>query len=276
MGSTRAREVARCLAKARDDGMRWTTLAVAIASAQGIYAQSADPQEEIVVTGSRIRLDGMETPNPVTVVTPEQLNLTSPLTIVEGAAELPQCYASNTTANTGNFFTGSGAGSLNLRGLGQKRTLQLLNSRRVVPSTIYGGPDINLFPSSILRSIETVTSGATATYGTDAVAGVVNFILDTNFEGFRGDVQTGQNDRGDNQSTKASLAAGFALGENERTHVLVSGETFDQDPIWSRDGYDWFQGYGLIQSSAPGAGTTIDNPLNVLYPHVISRSASLD
>jgi iron complex outermembrane recepter protein len=278
MNTTRAREAARCPAGARVQGLRWSALALAIASAQAVYAQSADQgaQEEIVVTGSRIRLDGMETPNPVTVVTPEQLSLTSPLTLVEGAAELPQFYASNTTANTGGFFTTSGAGSLNLRGLGQKRTLQLLDGRRVAPSTLYGGPDINLFPASILRSVETVTSGATATYGTDAVAGVVNFILDTNFEGFRGDVQTGQNDRGDNQSTKASFSAGFSLGENERTHVLVSGETFDQDPIWSRNGYDWFQGYGLIQSSAPGAGTTIDNPLNVLYPHVVSRSASLD
>jgi outer membrane receptor protein involved in Fe transport len=251
---------------------------LAIAAAQGIEAQSTDPalQEEILVTGSRIRLDGMETPNPVTVVTPEQLHLTAPTTLIEGAAELPQFYTSNTTANTGGFFTTSGAGTLNLRGLGGKRTLQLLSGRRVVSSTLYGGPDINLFPESMLRSIETVTSGATSTYGTDAVTGVVNFILDTNFEGVKADIQTGQNDRGDNQNTKASLSAGFSLGENERTHFLVSGETFDQDPIWSREGYDWFQGWGLIQSSAPGAGTTPENPLNVLYPHVVSRSASLD
>jgi iron complex outermembrane receptor protein len=193
---------------------------LAIASAAGIHAQSADPTvpEEIIITGSRIRLDGMETANPVTVVTPEQLSLTAPTTLIEGMAELPQFYQSNTTTNTGNFFVTSGAGTLNLRGLQGKRTLTLLSGRRVVASTIYGGPDINMFPENMLRSVETVTSGATATYGTDAVAGVVNFILDTSFEGIRGDVQTGQTDRGDNENAKASLSAGFAFGENDKTH----------------------------------------------------------
>ena len=68
--------------------------------------------------------------------------------------------------------TSDGAGSLNLRGLNSKRTLQLLDGRRVVQSTIFGGPDINLFPSNVVRTVETVTGGATAAYGTDAVAGV--------------------------------------------------------------------------------------------------------
>ena len=78
----------------------------------------------------------METPNPVTVVTPEQLQLTAPTTMIEGMAELPQFYQSTTTTNTGIFFTTAGAGSLNLRGLQGKRTLTLLSGRRVVPSTI--------------------------------------------------------------------------------------------------------------------------------------------
>ena len=71
-----------------------------------------------------------------------------------------------------------------------KRTLQLLNGRRVVQSTIFGGPDINLFPENVISSVETVTGGASAAYGTDAVAGAVNFILDTDFEGFRANISS--------------------------------------------------------------------------------------
>jgi outer membrane receptor protein involved in Fe transport len=275
MRSTKPREAAVRLPST----FRWSVLAAAVAAAQGVYAQSPEPQqqaqpEEIVITGSRIRLDGMNTSNPVTVVTPTQLQLTSPTTLIEGMAELPQFYMSNTTTNTGGFFTTPGAGTLNLRGLQGKRTLTLLSGRRVVSSTIYGGPDINLFPEKMLRTVETVTSGATATYGTDAVAGVVNFILDTDFTGVRGDVQMGASERGDNQNSKASISAGFRL--SEKTHLLVSGETFDQDAIWSRDGYDWYQGWALLQNPSATRGQTPDNPVNLPYPHVVSRQGNYD
>ena len=149
MRSTGSREAAFRL----PSRLRWSVLAAAIAAAHGVaYGQETAPSapqgqpEEIVITGSRIRLDGMNTSNPVTVVTPIQLQLTAPTTLIEGMAELPQFYQSNTTTNTGNFFTTPGAGTLNLRGLQGKRTLTLLSGRRVVSSTIYGGPDINLFP----------------------------------------------------------------------------------------------------------------------------------
>jgi iron complex outermembrane receptor protein len=256
---------------------RWSAMALAVASAAGVaHAQSAQgPTEEIVITGSRIRLNGMETANPVTVVTPEQLQITAPTTMVEGLAALPQFYNSNTTENTGGFFTSAGAGSLNLRGLGTKRTLQLLDGRRVVSSTIYGGPDLNMLPQSLVRTVETQTGGATATYGTDAVGGVVNLLLDTTFEGIKGSVQTGATARGDNSNWKASIAAGFQLGD--KTHLLVSGEKFDQDPIWTRDGYDWYKSWALIQNpDAANRGKTPDNPVNLLYPYVVSNVGSLD
>src|SRR5690606_16984710 len=145
-------------------------IALAIAGAEGtVHAQTEDAAvEEVVVTGSRLRPTGMDTPNPVTIVTPEEINLLSPTTMVEGLAQLPQFFMSNTTANTGGFFTSPGAGTLNLRGLQGKRTLSLLDGRRIVSSTIFGGPDINLFPEQLIRTVETVTGGATAAYGTDA------------------------------------------------------------------------------------------------------------
>jgi iron complex outermembrane recepter protein len=240
-----------------------------------VHAQE-DVGDEILVTGSRLRTSGMDMPNPVTVVTQDEISIIAPTNLIEGLAELPQFYLSSTTQNPSAFFTSDGAGSLNLRGLNSKRTLQLLDGRRVVQSTIFGGPDINLFPSSVIRSIETVTGGATAAYGTDAVAGAVNFILDTDFEGFRANVSGGANDNGDGDHYEASFAAGFAFGEN--THLLVSLEKNEQDPIWGDQiyDYDWYNARALVNNPAAGAGTSPDNPFYVAVSDVYSADYSLD
>jgi iron complex outermembrane receptor protein len=263
---------------------RKSLLAAAIIGALGapqasVYAQQQEPApalDEIVVTGSRLRTTGLDMPNPVTVVTTSEISILAPTNLVEGMAELPQFYGSNTTQSPGNFFTTEGAGSLNLRGLQSKRTLQLLNGRRVVQSTIFGGPDINLFPENVISSVETVTGGASAAYGTDAVAGAVNFILDTDFEGFRANVSGGENDHGDGDHYEVSFGAGFAIGDN--THLLVSLERSEQDTIGGEQtlDYDWYRARALLENTAPGAGTTRDNPAFVPYDQVRNLSASLD
>ncbi len=258
-------------------------LAVAIVVALGgsqtaLQAQNDDGSglEEIVITGSRLRTSGIDMPSPVTVVSREEISVIAPTNLVEGIAELPQFYGSNTTQSPGNFFVTEGAGSLNLRGLQSKRTLQLLNGRRVVQSTIFGGPDINLFPENVIRSVETVTGGASAAYGTDAVAGAVNFILDTDFEGFRANISGGANDKGHGDHYEGSFGAGFRLGEN--THLLVSVERSAQDGIGGEQTleYDWYRSRALIENTAPGAGTTRDNPAYIPYDRVTNLSASLD
>jgi iron complex outermembrane receptor protein len=232
--------------------------------------------EEITVTGSRIRTSGMETPTPVTVVVPEEIELTAPTTMIEGLAQLPQFYGSATTQNTGGFFTSQGAGSLNLRGLQSKRTLQLLDGRRVVPSTIFGGPDINLFPELLLRTVETVTGGASAAYGTDAVAGVVNFLLNTEYQGIKGHVQMGETERGHNKNQELEIAAGFALTDN--THVLFSAEKSVQDPIWGQQlhEYEWYDSIGLVKNPSATAGTSPDNPYYIPVAKLYSTTGSLD
>lgn len=251
---------------------------MALAGIQGIQAQEADEAlEEIVVTGSRIRTTGMEMPNPVTVVTRDEINVISPTTMIEGLAELPQFYGSSTTQNPGGFFTTTGGGSLNLRGLNSKRTLQLLDGRRVVQSTIFGGPDINLFPENVIRTVETVTGGATSAYGTDAVAGVVNFILDTDYTGIRGSVQGGETSKGHNQNYEYSLGGGFAIGD--RTHVLLNAEKAEQDPIWGSEvlEYDWYQARSLIENpDTAGRGTSPDNPFFLPATQVRSRLYDAD
>ncbi|MBN2060160.1 MAG: TonB-dependent receptor [Deltaproteobacteria bacterium] len=233
--------------------------------------------EELVITGSRIRTTGMEMPTPVTVVTLEEIEVLSPTTMIEGLAQLPQFYGSDTTQVPSGYFTSTGAGSLNLRGLNSKRTLQLLDGRRVVPSTIFGGPDMNLFPESLVISVETVTGGASAAYGTDAVAGVVNFILNTEYEGIKGRVQYGKTDRGHNENSEYSISGGFAL--SDKAHLLISVERSNQDPIWGYDllEYEWYDAWSLIENpDTVNRGTTPDNPYFLPARRVYSKGASLD
>lgn len=267
---------------------RKSRLAIAVMVAMGApqavllaqeQAAPGDDLEEIVITGSRLRTTGVDLPNPVMVVTREEMKVIAPTNLIEGLAELPQFYQSNTTQNPGNFFVTSGAGSLNLRGLQSKRSLSLLDGRRVVPSTIFGGPDINLFPENMIRTVETVTGGATAAYGTDAVAGVVNFILDTDFEGFRANISGGENDAGDGAHYETSFGAGFALGAEDRTHLLISLEKSDQDPIWGPDvlEYDWYKARGLIENpDTVNRGLSQDNPFYLAVDQIRSGSFSTD
>jgi iron complex outermembrane receptor protein len=224
------------------------------------FAQDQLP-EEVVVTGSRItNTSGMDTPVPVTVVTPAELSVLAPTNLIEGLAELPQFYGSATTQTPSPFFTSTGAGSLDLRGLQSKRTLQLLDGRRIVSSTIFGGPDINLFPENVMKTIETVTGGASAAYGTDAVAGVVNFVLDKQLKGIKANIQYGANSEGDNKNYKASVGGGFDAGK--KTRILFNVEKERQDPIWGTDvlHYDWYKNRGLLNNPAAGAGSSQDNP----------------
>lgn len=241
-------------------------------------AAEPDAIQEVQVTGTRIQHVGMTTPTPVTSVSLDELTSMAPTTLIDALVQLPQFYGSATTSNfnTGanGFFTSPGGGSLDLRGMGTKRTLTLLDGRRMVDSSLYGGPDINLFPQAVIKRVDTITGGASAAYGTDAVAGVVNFILDTKFNGLKGTAQEGQTSRGDNKNAEYSLTFGRELGEH--THIILSGEHYAEDPVYSWNGRSWYQSWGLLQSSAPGAGSSRSNPRFYAAPYVTSLNASYD
>ncbi len=150
--------------------------------------------EEITVTGSRIRDTGMNTPVPVTMVSADQLGQSAPGNLIEAFDQMPQ-FMGNSSPGTDVFIgTNAGQSILNMRGLGANRTLVLLDGRRVVPSTKNGTLDINVLPESMIKRVEVVTGGASAAYGTDAVAGVTNFILDTDYTGIKGHAQGGRDD----------------------------------------------------------------------------------
>lgn len=186
--------------------------------------------EEIQVTGSRITRSTMETPTPVTTMDAQELSAMAPGNLIEGLAQMPQFYA-NLTPDGVNGGQNAGGSNVNLRGAGTNRTLTLLNGRRVVPSNRFGTVDVNLFPEDLLRSVETVTGGASAGYGTDAVAGVVNFILDTDYEGIKTHAQGGLTDRRDGATWEAGIAFGHDF--NNGLHILGSVAAFDQAPMAS-------------------------------------------
>src|SRR5262245_16943528 len=182
--------------------------------------------EEITVTGSRITRDTFSTPNPVTVVGSDEMQKLGLANVGDVMAQLPQNSAFVTAGNVGLGNFNIGAQLANLRGLNPffgTRTLTLVDGRRFVPSTNGGAVDLNLIPSNMVARIETVTGGASAAYGTDAVAGVVNVILDTNLNGFKGQIDPGRTAHGDGSSLHGSAAFGHSFAD-ARGHFLIGGE----------------------------------------------------
>lgn len=248
-------------------------LAVSLVLAGATYAQDGEDAEEaagqelVMVTGSRIRPTGFATPTPVTAVTADELDLMAPGNVIESMTQLPMFVNNTTQDDPGNFFGTPGSGSLNIRGLNTNRTLTLLNGRRMTPSNRIGAVDINSFPESLIERVEVVTGGASAAYGTNAVAGVANFILDTDFSGLKTHVQFGDSSANSRGVWEASAAFGTEIGDNG--HLIVSGEVYEQDGVYGFDRQSWYQGWGQVRdTSVPGSR------LDLVVPNVVSRQGS--
>ncbi len=234
-----------------------------VAAAQSAASPEGSGVEEVTVTGSRITRDGMSTPTPVTAVTADDLQSMAPGNVIDSLTYLPPFFLNDAPDTAASKSASAGAANVNLRGLDAKRTLVLLDGRRVVPSNRLGAVDINLFPDAMIDRVEVLTGGASAAYGTDAVAGVVNFILKHDFEGFDIHTQYGVTDRSDGRNREMSI--GYGTGIGQRGHLLLSAGGFDSDPIETLKGRDWFQDWGLITNPGPG-------PRDLVRPHVVSTA----
>ncbi len=204
---------------------------VAVTSALAAFSQTqawAQPAagadvETVIVTGSHLA-SSFNSPTPVNVIDDQRMqNLAIP-NVADALNQLPSFRA--TTSNTSDLFRVSGTiggNNVDLRGLGATRTLVLVDGRRFVPESDSGTVDLNAIPSSLVKRSEVVTGGASAAYGADAVAGVVNLILDTKFEGFKADLSGGISGHGDDANTSVSAKYGdsFAGG---RGHFLTGVE----------------------------------------------------
>ncbi|KTE02418.1 TonB-dependent receptor [Sphingopyxis sp. H038] len=211
-----------------------TILLPGVASAQDVAADetAAEAPTDIIVTGSRLQRTDLTAPSPITVVGQEDVQLSGNLTLEKTMNEFPQLASGNTsTVNNGG---GAGVLTANLRGLGETRTLTLVNGRRFIPANSNGSVDLTSIPDALIKRVEVITGGASAVYGSDAIAGAVNFILDDSFEGLQMSAQAGISDRGDAASKKIDITFGADLGGG-RGNVAISGAWAKQDPITQAD-----------------------------------------
>lgn len=208
---------------------------VSLALPAAAQAQEA-ALEEIVVTGSRIARTNLTAPTPVTVVSEEALQARGTTNAADFLNQLPSVGVPAVSNTSSNFTTtAAGLNLINLRNLGTERTLVLVNGRRHVGGT--GGSnavDINSIPTDLLERVEVVTGGASAVYGSEAVAGVVNFILKDDFEGASAGVQYGMTDEGDGENTHAYALVGANMG-NGKGNVALNVVYDKTKPIYSRD-----------------------------------------
>jgi outer membrane receptor protein involved in Fe transport len=218
----------------------FTSILALMIAVSGATAQPAsDTVESVVVSGSRLVTNGAQAPTPVTVVSTEQLQLAAPRNVVDGLLQLPVFKGSASVANQSTGTTGSnGADVLNLRALGTSRTLVLLDGRRVVPFSSAGSVDAAQIPEALIQRVDIVTGGASAAYGSDAVAGVVNFILDTKFEGLKANAQAGISQYGDNFNYRVSVTGGMSLLD-DRLHVVGSIMDYRSNGVPAAESRPW-------------------------------------
>jgi outer membrane receptor protein involved in Fe transport len=210
-------------------------------------AEEPEPLVEIVVTGSRLSSVNASSPSPIVVLDSEELQHQGTARTEDFLNSLPQVNSGLTLgANGAAVAPLTGTATADLRGIGAFRTLVLVNGKRTAPGDpINPSADLNTVPSILVKRVEVLTGGASAIYGSDAVAGVVNFILDTNFTGFKFDVEggvnRGTNDRGDLQAIEQ------ASGVNPPTNTLYDGASVDTSLVF---GKDLFGGAGHVTAYA--------------------------
>jgi outer membrane receptor protein involved in Fe transport len=200
-------------------------------------AQAQEVGDEILVTGSRIVRRDLDAPSPIMTVDSQKLENSSTISIESVLNQMPQFVPGGTQFDSGNQSSGAvtlGIASVNLRGIGANRTLVLIDGRRAQPANASLVVDLNTIPSAAVERVETVTGGASAVYGADALAGVVNFVLKKDFEGVDMDFQSGITAEGDGQETRFSTLLGVNSGTG-KSNVMVGVEWYKRDSALQRD-----------------------------------------
>jgi outer membrane receptor protein involved in Fe transport len=232
------------------------------------YAQQANNVESVTVTGSRLIQDITLSPTPITAVTADQLAATTPTDIPDALNKLPVFIGGRTPRSQDNGSKNNGGNVLSLRNFGVSRTLVLLDGHRVPASNQDGTVDVDTLPQMLMTRVDVVTGGASAVYGSDAVAGVVNFVLDKKFEGFKYNINAGISKYGDGAQEQAGFAWGTSLFGG-RGHFELSGRYYNHDMIpddhrpYGQNGNSWV---------LAGSGTAAAPYTNVPYGHTFQQS----
>src|SRR6201996_102294 len=217
--------------------------------------------EAIIVTGSRVISDAANSPTPVTMVSVTQLHETTPSNLADGLNKLPIFQGSQTIGRPGDGSQNFSSNTLNLRNFGGQRTLVLLDGHRATPSNADGTVDIDTLPQMLVSRVDVVTGGASAVYGSDAVTGVVNFVLDKRFEGLKFDVNSGISTYSDAMSYNLGAAGGMSLFGG-RGHFEASVEYRHRDPV-NQSSRPYGPTLQTAENAEAGTGTAAD-PFNVI------------
>ena len=221
----------------RNTSVAVAVAAVLLAASATVTAQETQSTQEVVVTGSRIARPNLESSVPITTVSGEELFQTGNTSVGDLLNDLPALRSTIGQSNSQRFLGTAGLNLLDLRGLGTQRTLTLVNGRRHVGADILGNavsPDTNTFPTDLIERIDVVTGGNSAVYGSDAIAGVVNFVLKKNFEGLQFRAQGGQSKYGDAGDYYASLLAGTNFMDG-RGNIAANVEYAKQEMLFASD-----------------------------------------
>jgi iron complex outermembrane receptor protein len=233
------------------------------------FAQDA-PVEEVVVSGSRISLQGFQAPTPVIEIGRDKIDRDAKIDIGDLIREQPSTGPSPSLNNGGNSTNVSqgdaGLDTVSLRNLGISRTLVLFDGQRVVSSNLLGGGvDLTTLPVTLVKRVDIVTGGASAAWGSDAVAGVVNLVLDKEFEGFKGNLDLGEGTEITHQKASMEGAWGTSF-DGGRGHFIVSGNyTMSPNAVFLGQA-DWWKGTTLVQNPAYTIGGS--QPLFIHQDHV--------
>ena len=224
--------------------------AEAIAEAQDPDAPPP-PSDEVIVTGSRIARPDYVANSPIVSLSTDTIENSGRVTVESALTQMPQFSGAFGQGNGGSTSTGLNGGQAyaSLRGLGSKRTLLLLDGRRIQPSNPDGSVDLNIIPEALIENIEVITGGASTTYGSDATAGVVNFRLRRNFKGLELSGQTGVSDYGDGNTYRLTGTLGSKFADDRGSAVLSVDYTKRKAAIQSK------RDYYVFRQSTPGLAT---------------------
>jgi iron complex outermembrane receptor protein len=227
-------------------------------------AAQAQQSQRIEITGSAIKRTSTEGPAPVEIITKKDIERTGATSVNELLRSIPSIDIFDQGELASNSPAGSGTASVRLRGLSDSEVLVLLNGRRMPVNALYDSSgagaafDINSLPIGAIERVEILKDGASAIYGADAVAGVINFITKTDYQGIEATATFGLSSRGDGQETRVGLSAGFGDLSKDRFNVLLGLDYYKRDPLLRKDrdltssvNFTRFGGFDARSSFAP-------------------------
>lgn len=238
------------------------------AATAGDQGAAGEEITTITVTGSRTITEVVRSPTPITSVDISALAVTTPSDTADALNKLPNIMGGRTPRTQGNGSTNNGGNTLSLRNFGPSRTLVMLDGHRVAPNNQDGSVNIDVMPQMLVKRVDIVTGGASAIYGSDAVAGVVNYLLDKDFTGFSVKGDYGLSKYGDGDEYQLGVAWGTSL-LSDRGHFEASARFRHQDMIpiadrpYGEDGQAWL---------LTGNGTQANPFRNTPYGRVVNSA----